>query len=118
MNVLGNKEYFMGKRKQRDNSKQQEDMTLVDGYYIPKRIADPYKILKQGCLKHVQDELDEKGYSHQVMTVDSIHYLVVDIAGKVCRVELSPQHVSQLEKALGTTKMIETLEMIKEHENG
>lgn len=107
----------MGKRNKRENGKK-EDLTLVDGYYIPKRIADPYKLLKQGCLNSVREELHEKGYTHDVLTVDGIHYLVVDINGTECRVELSPQHVSQLEKALGTTKIIETLEMIKENGNG
>lgn len=107
----------MGKRKKHENGKK-EDLTLVDGYYIPQRIADPYKLLKQGCLNSVRDELDAKGYKHDVVTLDGIHYLVVDINGVQCRVELSPQHISQLEKTLGTSKMIETLEILKENENG
>lgn len=94
-----------------------DETVLVDGYYVPKEIASAYKQLKEYCVVELRQELEKFCHHVRVETESdvSVLYAVENETEKVYRFELSPMRVSQIEKAIGTKKL---LEYIKEQKNG
>lgn len=94
-----------------------DETVLVDGYYVPKEIAGAYRQLKDYCVAELRQEL-EKFCQHVRVEIESdvsVMYAEERETKLVYRFELSPMRVSQIEKAIGTKKL---LDYIKEQKNG
>lgn len=94
----------MVKHKKNNQIEQKNQAELIDGYYIPKEIAQAYITLKQCCIDDLlagyktfcEDVKCEKIDNRQVVTA---------IQGEnMYQVVVTPQIVSQVEKLFNTTK--------------
>lgn len=100
----------MKKRKKQADSSQ--ETVLVDGYYLPETIAQAYQGLRDYCVEEVMAILQPM--CQQVYEEHSDTFCIVGIADTTeYRIELTPLHVSQIEKAIGTKKLFEYIEQTK-----
>lgn len=92
-----------------------EELVLIDGYYIPSQIVSAYEKIKKACLVELHCFFMKNGCTVKTMLEDDRLFLqVVEESGLSYRIDLSPQHISQLDKVVGTKKWVEYLEQMKE----
>lgn len=99
----------MKRVKQVKRISRKDETVLVDGYYMPKEIAGAYRQLKEYCVLELRKEL-EKFCHHVRLEVErdvSVLYAVAQETDQLYRFELSPMRVSQIEKAIGTKKLLD-----------
>lgn len=94
-----------------------QDFVLVDGYYMPKMIVEPYKRMRASCIFEINQFFEKQGYSVATSIEDMGMFLYVKQYDCIIyRIALSPQHVSHIDKIIGTKKLIDYLETIKEEQ--
>ncbi|MBS4749949.1 hypothetical protein GMA11_01470 [Granulicatella sp. zg-ZJ] len=94
-----------------------EPLELVDGYYIPVEIVDSYKRLRAYCVSELLDVFRTFCHSVECMYEDGLMVVsAIDNQTNVAyRVDITPQTVSQIEKAIGTKKIQNYIEQLKEN---
>ncbi|MBF0780133.1 MULTISPECIES: hypothetical protein [unclassified Granulicatella] len=92
-----------------------DDVVLVDGYYMPKMIVEPYKRMRAACIFEMSRCFEEKGYSVATIVEELGMSMHVKHEERVMyRIDLSPQHVSHIDKLLGTNRLMAYLDTFKE----
>lgn len=91
----------MKRQNPKKTSKEQE---LIDGYYIPKEIAQAYCHLKQCCIDDLIEGYQTFCISVKCETCDNQQVVVAQNDENRYEVIITPQVVSQVEKMYGTTK--------------
>lgn len=112
--MLGKGYTIMKKRKKQADSSQ--ETVLIDGYYLPKTIAQSYEQLRDYCVEEVVAVLTPlcaRVYEEREETF----CIVGETDTQEYRVEMTPVHVSQIEKAIGTKKLLAYIEETKKEMN-
>lgn len=84
-----------------------QEMILIDGYYIPKQIVAEYNQLKEICIQEVTKILDAFCYQVKVSLNEQTGSYMIGYGHdeKIYTVTINPKSISQIEKALGTKKI-------------
>ena len=97
----------MKKSKRSNKKSKEEEMTLVDCYYIPSVIAEQFQLLREHCALEVEKELAllfskvVREYREEVGQV----VVSYDKGNKTCEIPLSPIEVSKLEKEISAERL-------------
>ena len=99
----------MKKAKKSNRKSKEEEMTLVDCYYIPTVIAEQFRLLREHCALEVEKEL---AALFPKVTRESREVVVSYDADGVltCEVTLSPVEVSKLEKEISADRLKKYIE--------
>ena len=124
INVFANKKLFLytrnveeARKNMKNNKKRkqnkEEDMTLVDCYYIPTVIAEQFLLLREHCATEVEKELSMEFPKVCREKREDIGEVVVaynETERETCVIELSPKEVSRLEKEISAERLDKYLE--------
>ena len=102
------------KRAKKSNRKSKdEEMTLVDCYYIPTVIAEQFRLLREHCALEVEKELAALFPRVTRESREDVGEVVVSYDGDgvlTCEVTLSPVEVSKLEKEISADRLKKYIE--------
>ena len=99
---------FMKKSKRSNKKSKEEEMTLVDCYYIPSVIAEQFQLLREHCALEVEKELAllfPKVVREYREEVGQVVVSYDDKGNKTCEIPLSPIEVSKLEKEISAERL-------------
>lgn len=104
---------FMKKAKKSNRKSKDEEMTLVDCYYIPTIIAEQFRLLREHCAVEVEKELaalfpkvtreSREDVGEVVVSYDENDFMT-------CEITLSPIEVSKLEKEISADRLKKYIE--------
>lgn len=103
----------MKKAKKSNRKSKEEEMTLVDCYYIPTVIVEQFRLLREHCALEVEKELAALFPKVTRESREDVGEVVVsyDEEGlKTCEVTLSPVEVSKLEKEISADRLKKYIE--------
>lgn len=98
----------MKKSKRSNKKSKEEEMTLVDCYYIPSVIAEQFQLLREHCALEVEKELAllfSKVVREYREEVGQVVVSYDDNGNKTCEIPLSPIEVSKLEKEISAERL-------------
>ena len=104
---------FMKKAKKSNRKSKDEEMTLVDCYYIPTVIAEQFRLLREHCAVEVEKELaalfpkvtrESREEGGEVVVSDDEQDVIT------CEITLSPIEVSKLEKEISADRLKKYIE--------
>ena len=104
---------FMKKTKKSNRKSKDEEMTLVDCYYIPTVIAEQFRLLREHCAVEVEKELAALFPKVTRESREDIGEVVVsydDNGVMTCEITLSPIEVSKLEKEISADRLKKYIE--------
>ena len=104
---------FMKKAKKSNRKSKDEEMTLVDCYYIPTVIAEQFRLLREHCAVEVEKELAALFPKVTRESREDIGEVVVsydDNGVMTCEITLSPIEVSKLEKEISADRLKKYIE--------
>lgn len=103
----------MKKAKKSNRKSKDEEMTLVDCYYIPTVIEEQFRLLREHCALEVEKELAALFPKVTRESREDVGEVVVsyDADGVLtCEVTLSPVEVSKLEKEISADRLKKYIE--------
>ena len=103
----------MKKTKKSNRKSKDEEMTLVDCYYIPTIIAEQFRLLREHCAVEVEKELAALFPKVTRESREDIGEVVVsydDNGVMTCEITLSPIEVSKLEKEISADRLKKYIE--------
>lgn len=104
---------FMKKSKKSNRNSKDEEMTLVDCYYIPTVIAEQFRLLREHCAVEVEKELAALFPKVTRESREDIGEVVVSYDDNdviTCEITLSPIEVSKLEKEISADRLKKYIE--------
>ena len=104
---------FMKKSKKSNRISKDEEMTLVDCYYIPTVIAEQFRLLREHCAVEVEKELAALFPKVTRESREDIGEVVVSYDDNdviTCEITLSPIEVSKLEKEISADRLKKYIE--------
>ena len=103
----------MKKSKKSNRKLKDEEMTLVDCYYIPTVIAEQFRLLREHCAVEVEKELAALFPKVTRESREDIGEVVVSYDDNdviTCEITLSPIEVSKLEKEISADRLKKYIE--------
>ena len=103
----------MKKSKKSNRKSRDEEMTLVDCYYIPTVIAEQFRLLREHCAVEVEKELAALFPKVTRESREDIGEVVVSYDDNdviTCEITLSPIEVSKLEKEISADRLKKYIE--------
>ena len=107
------KRSFMKKSKKSNPNSKEEEMTLVDCYYIPTVIAEQFRLLREHCAVEVEKELAALFPKVTRESREDVGEVVVSYDENdviTCEITLSPIEVSKLEKEISADRLKKYIE--------
>ena len=104
---------FMKKSKKSNRNSKDEEMTLVDCYYIPTVIAEQFRLLREHCAVEVEKELAALFPKVTRESREDVGEVVVSYDENdviTCEITLSPIEVSKLEKEISADRLKKYIE--------
>ena len=104
---------FMKKSKKSNRKSKDEEMTLVDCYYIPTVIAEQFRLLREHCAVEVEKELAALFPKVTRESREDVGEVVVSYDENdviTCEITLSPIEVSKLEKEISADRLKKYIE--------
>ena len=104
---------FMKKAKKSNRKSKDEEMTLVDCYYIPTIIAEQFRLLREHCAVEVEKELATLFPKVTRESREDVGEVVVSYDENdviTCEITLSPIEVSKLEKEISADRLKKYIE--------
>ncbi len=104
---------FMKKAKKSNQKSKDEEMTLVDCYYIPTVIAEQFRLLREHCAVEVEKELAALFPKVTRESREDVGEVVVSYDEQdviTCEIMLSPIEVSKLEKEISADRLKKYIE--------
>ena len=104
---------FMKKAKKSNRKSKDEEMTLVDCYYIPTVIAEQFRLLREHCAVEVEKELAVLFPKVARERREDVGEVVVSYDENdviTCEITLSPIEVSKLEKEISADRLKKYIE--------
>ena len=104
---------FMKKAKKSNRKSKDEEMTLVDCYYIPTIIAEQFRLLREHCAVEVEKELATLFPKVTRESREDVGEVVVSYDKNdvmTCEITLSPIEVSKLEKEISADRLKKYIE--------
>ena len=103
----------MKKAKKTNRKSKDEEMTLVDCYYIPTIIAEQFRLLREHCAVEVEKELATLFPKVTRESREDVGEVVVSYDKNdvmTCEITLSPIEVSKLEKEISADRLKKYIE--------
>lgn len=103
----------MKKSKKSNRNSKDEEMTLVDCYYIPTVIAEQFRLLREHCAVEVKKELAVLFPKVTRESREDVGEVVVSYDENdviTCEITLSPIEVSKLEKEISADRLKKYIE--------
>ena len=103
----------MKKAKKSNRKSKDEEMTLVDCYYIPTIIAEQFRLLREHCAVEVEKELATLFPKVTRESREDVGEVVVSYDKNdvmTCEITLSPIEVSKLEKEISADRLKKYIE--------
>ena len=104
---------FMKRAKKSNRKSKDEEMTLVDCYYIPTVIAEQFRLLREHCALEVEKELAVLFPKVTRERREDVGEVVVSYDENdvmTCEITLSPIEVSKLEKEISADRLKKYIE--------
>ena len=103
----------MKKAKKSNQKSKDEEMTLVDCYYIPTVIAEQFRLLREHCAVEVERELAALFPKVTRESREDVGEVVVSYDEQdviTCEITLSPIEISKLEKEISADRLKKYIE--------